>query len=143
MSDHDSTIPEAHELGQQARKELAAYVTRIETLEEEKKAVGEKIKSEYADAASSGYDKDGIKQMIKERKADAQKSIEKRAVLAVYRRAIASLTGTPLGDWARGWMAQEARINRSGETGKSPEMEAFLKGRKAKTASDDAGEARA
>ena len=47
------------------------------------------------------------------------------------------------GEYGRIADAQEARINRSGETGKSPEMEAFLKGRKAKAAGDDAGEARA
>ena len=141
MSD-EINVPEVHELGSQSRKELGQYIDRIETLMEEKSQVSEKIKSEFADAASSGYDKKAIQQIIKERAADTEKSVEHRAIVATYRKALGSLTGTPLGDWARGWMAQEARINRTAETGKSPEMEAFLKKRGAKT-DGDTGEARA
>ena len=128
--------PEVHELGSQSRKELGAYIDRIEGLTEEKKQVGEKIKSEFADAASSGYDKKAIQQIIKDRAADAQKSIELRAVTQVYRRALGSLTGTPLGDWARSWLSQDARINKPVGSEKSSEMEAFMKGRKEKDSGD-------
>ena len=136
-------VPEIHDLGSQARKELGNIIETLESLTEEKKQLGEKIKAEFAEAASSGYDKKAITQILKDRAADAQKSVELRAITATYRRALGSLANTPLGDWARSWMAQEARINKPTNE-KSPEMEAFMKGRKAKAASEDeAGEARA
>ena len=144
MSDEGVNIPEAHDLGSQARKELGNLIETLESLAEEKKQLAERIKAEFAEAASSGYDKLAIKQILKDRAADAQKSIELRAVTAAYRRAIAGLAGTPLGDWGRSWLAQESRINRSPGSEKSPEMDAFLKGRKTKAApEDEAGEARA
>ena len=133
MSDE---LPAHHELDTKSRRELAEHIATIESLTEEKKAVGEKIKAEYAEAASSGFDKKAIQQIIKERAADAQKSIEQRAVTATYRRALGSLTGTPLGDWARNWMGQEARLNRSAETGTTPEMDAFMKKRGEKNSGD-------
>lgn len=143
MSDDEDNIPETHDLGSQARKQLGNLIETLESLTEEKKQLSERIKAEFAEAASSGYDKLAIKQILKDRAADAQKSIELRAITASYRRAIAGLVGTPLGDWGRSWLAQEARINKPTNE-KSPEMEAFMKGRKAKAApEDDAGEARA
>ena len=144
MPDHDDTdIPAHHDLDTKSRKELAEYIATIESLTEEKKEVGERVKAQYAEAAASGFDKKVIAQIIKERAADAQKSIEQRAIAGVYRRSLASLTGTPLGDWARNWMGQEARINRQDETGQSAEMEAFLKKRKRPAEGDAAGDARA
>ena len=131
---------ETHELGSESRAELAAYIERIESLTEEKRQLGAKIKSEFDDADHSGYSKEAIKQIIKERAADAQKSIEQRAVTAAYRRALGSLAGTPLGDWARGWMANEARINKPDPKG--AEMDDFMKTRKAKAKGEE-GDARA
>lgn len=137
MSDDEIDIPAHHDLDTKSRKELAEYISTIESLTEEKKEVGEKIKAQFAEAAASGFDKKVISQIIKERAADAQKSIEQRAVAAVYRKALASLAGTPLGDWARNWMGQEARISRTTETGQTPEMEAFLKKRGAKNSGEN------
>ena len=131
------------DLGAQASKEVGDYILRIESLTEEKKQVGEKIKSEFAEAASSGYDKDAIKQMIKERSADAQKSIEKRAILASYRRAVAGLANSHVGDWARSWLAQEARINKPTKAETSPQMDDFMKGRKQKATLPDGDAAQA
>lgn len=133
MSDADASTP--HELGSSSRKELGQLIQRIESLTEEKTQVGEKIKAEYAEAASSGYDKAAIKQLIKERAADTEKSVEHRSTVSIYRRALGSLANTPLGDWARGWMAQEARINKPVGSEESPQMADFMKGRKTKGAS--------
>ena len=135
MSDAD------HELGSQARKELAEHIERLESLTEEKKLVGEKIKAEFAELASSGYDKLAVKQIIKDRAADAQKSVELRAVTAVYRRALGSLSDTPLGQWARSWMSEEARINKPTKAETSPQMDDFMKGRKQKAAPPADGDA--
>ena len=135
MSDAD------HELGSQSRKQLAEHIERLESLSEEKKLVGEKIKAEFADLASSGYDKLAVKQIIKDRAADASESVELRAVTAVYRRALGSLSDTPLGQWARSWMSEEARINKPTKAETSPQMDDFMKGRKGQKAAPPDGDA--
>ena len=126
------------DLGAQASKEVGDYILRIESLTEEKKQVGEKIKSEFAELASSGYDKLAVKQIIKDRAADAQKSVELRAVTAAYRRAVAGLANSRVGDWARGWLAEEARINKPMQAETSPQMDDFMKGRKGQKAAPPA-----
>ena len=125
-----------HELNSSSRKELAEYIARIESLTEEKSQVIEKIKAEFAEAASSGFDKKAIQQILKERAADTEKSVAQRAITATYRRALGSLANTPLGDWARSWMAHEARINKPADD-QSPQMAEFMAGRKRKGAEDD------
>lgn len=94
------------------KNELGDFVERLESLLAEKAEVNERIKAEYSEAAGTGYDKKAIQQIIKERAADAQKSIEHREIVETYRRALAGLSGTPLGDWARNWMANDARIKK-------------------------------
>ena len=140
MADDAMSSQRVFDLGTQASKEVGEYILTIESLTEEKKQVGEKIKAEFAELASSGYDKLAIKQIIKDRAADAQKSVELRAVTAAYRRAVAGLANSAVGDWARSWLAQEARINKPASE-ESPQMAEFLKGRKAKA--DDGDDARA
>lgn len=115
------------ELGRNAREQLAGFVERIESLTEEKAEVSERIKSEYAEAAGSGFDKKVIRQLIKERTADFQKTIEHRATLNAYRRALGGLAGTPLGDWARQWISTEARTSRPADV--DPLMSDWMKKR--------------
>lgn len=82
------------------RQLLADYIERVESLEAEKSEVAAKIKVEHALMASNGFDIPALKQILKDRKSDDIKSVEKREIAAVYRRALATLNGTPLGDWA-------------------------------------------
>lgn len=100
------------ELSGDQRNELADYVGRIESLTAERAEAAEKIKAEYAAAAGAGYDKKAIRQLIKERASDLEKTIEHRKIVETYRKALGGLAGTPLGDWARKWMADEARYER-------------------------------
>lgn len=118
------------DLGSNAREQLAGFLERIEILEEEKAQVAEKIKSEYAEAAGSGFEKKAIKQILKDRKADLDQTIEMRAKIDAYRKALGSLTNTPLGDWARSWMANEARMRRRDKPETDPQLDEFLKKRK-------------
>jgi uncharacterized protein (UPF0335 family) len=103
------------DLGNKSAKDLADFISRIESLEVEKREVAERIKAEYAEAAGVGFDKDALRAVIKERKADGEKTVQRRAVIETYRRALGALSGTPLGDWARGWMADDARHKQRGE----------------------------
>lgn len=100
------------DLSTESRNQLHDYVERIESLMIEKKEAAEKIKAEYAQAAGDGFDKKAIAQLLKERLSDREKTIEHRNVVATYRQALSSFAGTPLGDWARKWLADEARHSR-------------------------------
>ena len=74
-----------------------------------------------------------IKQILKDRKADLDQTIEMRAKIDTYRKALGSLTDTPLGDWARSWMANEARTRRRDSPETDPQLDEFLKKRKQPT----------
>lgn len=97
------------DLGNKSAKDLADFIQRIESLMGEMTEVKERITSEYAAASGVGFDKKALKQIIKERAADSEKTVEHRAVVETYRRALGGLSGTPLGDWARGWLADDSR----------------------------------
>lgn len=122
------------------KTQLGDYVERIESLMAEKKEASEKIKAEYAEAAGQGFDKKAIAQIIKERMADLDKTIEHRKIVDTYRRALGSLAGTPLGDWARQWIANDARHDQR-TTEQSP-MTDWMKSRSAaKSGGEDRKEA--
>lgn len=123
------------DLSSKTKTALGEFVTRIESLLEEKTEVCERIKAEYAEAAGDGFDKKAIQQLIKERAADAQKSVEHREIVETYRRALAGLSGTPLGDWARQWMAEDARLKQRAKEVAEP-MANFMSKRGAKSKDD-------
>jgi uncharacterized protein (UPF0335 family) len=118
------------ELNTAARNELGDFVQRIESLTAEKAEVSERIKKEYAEAAGAGFDKKAIRQLIKERMADLDKTVQHRRTVEVYRRALGTLAGTPLGDWARSWIATDARQDR--HENEPSAMAEFLSKRKGK-----------
>lgn len=119
-----------HAIDADTRQLLADYVERVESLEAEKSEVAAKIKAEHALMAGNGFDMPALKQILKERKSDDIKSVEKRTIAAVYRRALATLQGTPLGDWARSWDQEEARTAIHRERGyQAGEMATFMAGR--------------
>lgn len=119
------------EFGGNSKQQLAGFVERVESLLDEKAQVSEKIKAEYAEAAAAGFDKKALKQLLKERQADTVGTVEHRSIVALYRRALGTLTGTPLGDWARGWMSREAkmRLDDAKATYADPRLDEFMKGR--------------
>lgn len=118
-------------LGNKSAKELAAYIERIESLNAELAELKDNIKAEYALAGGDGFEKKALKQIIKERAADAEKTVQHRATVETYRRALGGLSGTPLGDWARGWLADDARNTRHAQEAASV-MDDFMARAKAK-----------
>ena len=52
---------------------LSNFIDQIETLEYDKTAVSDKIKSVYAEAKSAGYDPRVMKEMVRLRKLEASK----------------------------------------------------------------------
>ena len=67
---------------------MRLLIERIERLEEEKKAISEDIKDVYSEAASTGYDKKILRQVIKLRKMRADERQEMEAVLEAYMNAL-------------------------------------------------------
>lgn len=67
---------------------LRLLIERIERLEEEKKAISDDIKDVYSEAASTGYDKKILRQVIKLRKMRADERQEMEAVLDAYMAAL-------------------------------------------------------
>lgn len=100
-------------MGNKSSEELAGIIERIENLDAERKQASEKIKAEYDAAAGAGFDKKAIKAIVKERRTDAAKTIELRAVIDAYRAALARKMGNKLGElgeWARSWGAMEGKM---------------------------------
>lgn len=67
---------------------LQLLIERIERLEEEKRGISEDIKDVYSEAASTGYDKKILRQVIKLRKMRADERQEMEAVLDAYMAAL-------------------------------------------------------
>jgi len=127
-------------MSEDSRKELAGIIDRLESLTEEKKEAAARIKAEFEQAVGAGFDKRAIQQILKDRAADSQKTIELRAVVDGYVKSLGSLSGTPLGDWARTWLASSARMTRQ-DTEAAETMSGFMKSRASKAKADDQPEA--
>jgi uncharacterized protein (UPF0335 family) len=123
------------DLGNKSAKELADFVLEIESLIDDRATVNERIKGKYAAAVAVGFEKKAIQQLIKERASDSENTVEMRATVETYRRAIAGLAGTPLGDWARGWMADSERNQRRAKEA-SQVFEDFMERTKGKKTDD-------
>lgn len=68
--------------------ELRALVARLETLEDEKRAVGEQIKEVMTEAKSSGYDAPTLRRVLRERRKQARDRQEQWDLFAMYWSAI-------------------------------------------------------
>ena len=67
-----------------ARDQLRAFVERIERLEEEKKAIGDDIKSVYSESKGCGFDTKALRRVIALRKLDPDERAEQEAILDTY-----------------------------------------------------------
>ena len=70
---------------------LKQYISKIESLEQEKAEIQEHIKETYADAKSNGFDPKIMKQVIKERKLEKAELEEQESLLIMYKRALGML----------------------------------------------------
>ncbi len=67
---------------------LLSIVERIETLEEEKKALNNDIKEIFEEAKSANFDVKGIKALLKIRKLDPDEREEQDFIISVYKKAL-------------------------------------------------------
>ena len=68
--------------------QLRAYVSRVERLEEERKAMSEDISAVFQEAKSNGYDVKALKSIIKIRKTDPSELAEQDALIDIYKQAL-------------------------------------------------------
>lgn len=82
-----------------SQRQLNQFVTQIENLEAEKKAIADDIAAKYAEAKSTGFDTAAMKKVVKLRKKTKAQREEEEAILVTYMQAV-GLLGTPLGEFA-------------------------------------------
>ncbi len=68
--------------------QLRQFIERVETLEEEKKALLDQIKDVYAEAKGTGFDTKTMKSIVRLRKMDANARAEEEALLDTYKTAL-------------------------------------------------------
>jgi uncharacterized protein (UPF0335 family) len=68
--------------------DLKNLVSKIESLEDEKKEISDQIKDVYTEAKSKGYEVKILKNVIKLRKKDKNKLAEEDELMETYREAL-------------------------------------------------------
>lgn len=67
-----------------ADQQLKLFAERITRLQEERKAVSDDIRDAYAEAASQGYDKPALREVIKLMGQDEEKRKAHQAIVETY-----------------------------------------------------------
>jgi len=70
------------------KDEVLQYISRIERLEEDKKAVAEDIKSVYTELKGNGYDAKIIRKLVSIRRKTKEERQEEETLLELYMNAI-------------------------------------------------------
>ena len=79
------------DVGGVSSAQLKSFIERIETLEDEKAALGEQIREVFAEAKGSGFDIKVIRQVLKIRKMETQERLEQEELLDLYLAALGML----------------------------------------------------
>ena len=74
-----------------AGEQLRGFVERIERIESERADLALDAKEVYAEAKSFGFDPAIMRAVIRERKADPDKRLERETLLDLYRHALGML----------------------------------------------------
>ena len=75
-----------------AKDQLKAFVERVERLEEEKKAIADDIRDDYAEAKGNGFDVKALRAIVRLRKQDADERREHETILETYMHALGMLS---------------------------------------------------
>lgn len=67
-----------------AKDQLASIVSRINRLEDDKKAIGDDIRDVYAEAQSAGLNPKAVRVIVRRQRADAKKIAELEADVDLY-----------------------------------------------------------
>lgn len=75
-------------VGSNSAAELEALISRIENVEEQKRALADDLKGIYAEARITGFDTRAMRKVVAERKLDTAERKERRAVFDTYAAAL-------------------------------------------------------
>lgn len=78
-------------LTQSAREKLKQIISRIESLEEDKKQIAADIKDVYAEAKALGFDTKALRKVVSLRKLDRQEREEMEMMLDLYLQALGEI----------------------------------------------------
>jgi uncharacterized protein (UPF0335 family) len=67
---------------------LKSYIERVETLEEEKAALGAGVREVYAEAKANGFDPKIMRKVVALRKLDKNDRDEQQALIDLYLQAL-------------------------------------------------------
>jgi uncharacterized protein (UPF0335 family) len=73
--------------------QLRSIIERIETLEDDKRAIAEQIKEVYAEAKGNGFDPKILRKIVSLRRKDLEERQEEEAMLDLYMQALGMLPG--------------------------------------------------
>jgi uncharacterized protein (UPF0335 family) len=68
--------------------QIKSIVARINTLEDEKKTIGDDIKDVYAEAKGNGFNPAALRVIVRKQRADAKKAAELAADVDAYMAAL-------------------------------------------------------
>jgi len=90
-----------NDIGDNAAKDVASIIERIERLEVEKKQIASDISDIYKESKGRGYDATALKDIVKIRREDPSKREARESMVDVYMRAITRWEDTPLSKAAK------------------------------------------
>lgn len=76
------------EAGHNSQAQLRAIVERINTLEDDKKAIAEDIRDVYSEAKGNGYNPKALRVIVRKQRADAKAAAELAADVDDYMAAL-------------------------------------------------------
>lgn len=71
-----------------SKGQLKSFVERIETLDSERKGLGDDIREVYAEAKGHGFDVAALRTIIRLRKQDRDERAEQEAIVETYMNAL-------------------------------------------------------
>ncbi len=83
--------PKHNSTGGVAAQQLMGYVSRIERLDTEAKAIGDDKGEVYSEVKAAGFDKKTVRKLVARRRQDRTDRDEEDALLDLYEAAIATL----------------------------------------------------
>lgn len=69
-------------------EQLEQFINRIETLEEEKREIGQQIKEVYAELKAEGYDSRIVRKIVRLRRMTKEAREEEETLLDTYKNAL-------------------------------------------------------
>lgn len=87
-------------LSNSSQEQLRQFISQLERLEEEKKALAADIRDKFLEAKGVGFDVKAMRTILKMRRKSKTEREEEESLVEVYAHALGMLADTPLGQWA-------------------------------------------